>query len=156
MREELGSTYKYKFELIRILVLRLIHFALKLQPPEYAITKPRNAAQRIANLFMELLDRQFPLNEQNTKMYFRTPAEYSRQLNIHINYLNRVVKQTTGRTTSQIISDRILQEAKLMLKNNQHSVAEIAYSLGFAEASHFSNFFRKHQHTTPSKFRESI
>jgi AraC family transcriptional regulator, transcriptional activator of pobA len=68
--------------------------------------------------------------------------------------LNRAVKETTEKTTSQIIGERVLQESKILLKHSNWNVSEIAYALGFTEVTHFNNFFKKHTLITPSKFRK--
>lgn len=69
------------------------------------------------------------------------------------NYLNRAIKETTQKTTSQIIEERVLQEAKILLKHSNWNIAEIAYALGFTEVTHFNNFFKKNIQMSPSKFR---
>ncbi|MES2487075.1 MAG: helix-turn-helix domain-containing protein, partial [Bacteroidota bacterium] len=46
-----------------------------------------------------------------------------------------------------------LQEAKILLKHTDWNIAEISNSLGFEEAAHFNNFFKKQTTFTPSKFR---
>jgi AraC family transcriptional regulator, transcriptional activator of pobA len=76
-------------------------------------------------------------------------------LGIHINHLNKVLKETTGRSTTEIINGRIAEEAKLLLKQTQWNVSEIAFALGFDEVAHFSNFFKKHTGLSPLKFRNS-
>jgi len=150
---EFNSEYKYKYDLIRNLVFELIHFGLKLQPATIIEKQNINASQRIANLFSELLERQFPIEESHTHVQLRTASDFANQLNVHVNHLNRAVKETIQKTTSQLISERILQEAKVLLKHSSWNVGEIAYSLGFAEMTHFNNFFKKHMQTSPLKFR---
>ena len=153
MFEELGSDYKYKFDLIRNLIFELLHFAHK----EHTLSEPQHpsmdASRRITLLFLELLERQFPINDNHTEIHFRTPAEFAHQLNVHVNHLNRALKESTDKTTSQIIADRILQEAKILLKHSTWNISEISYALGFAEPTHFSNFFRKHCGISPSQFK---
>lgn len=51
------------------------------------------------------------------------------------------------------ITERILYEAKILLKQSDWNIAEIAHVLGFAEASHFNNYFKKHTRLTPTQFR---
>jgi len=63
-------------------------------------------------------------------------------LNVHVNHLNRAIKETTDKTTSQIIAERILQESKILLKHSSWTVSEIAYALGYHEVTHFNNFFK--------------
>ena len=86
--------------------------------------------------------------------YIRSASDFAEQLNVHVNHLNRAVKDTTGKTTTQVIAERLIQEAKVLLKHSKWNVGEIAYALGFTEVTHFNNFFKKHLHTSPLKFRE--
>ena len=72
---------------------------------------------------------------------------------MHVNHLNRAVKETTDKTTSQLIAERILQEAKILLKHSNWGVSEVAYALDFTEVTHFNNFFKKHVELSPLKFR---
>ena len=83
----------------------------------------------------------------------RSAADYALHLNIHVNHLNRAVGETTGKTTTQIIAERVLQEAKVLLKHTSWSISEIAYALGYSEVTHFSNFFKKHIQISPLQFR---
>jgi len=55
--------------------------------------------------------------------------------------------------TEALLAERILQEAKILLKHSAWTVSEIAYSLGFTEVTHFNNFFKKHVQLSPLKFR---
>ena len=131
----------------------LLHFAMKMQPSTNFNRHQINASQRISTLFMELLERQFPIEENHPRVSLRSASDFAQQLNIHVNHLNRAVKDTTRKTTSQIIAERILQEAKILLKHSQWNVSEIAYALGFTEVTHFNNFFKKHVEVSPVKFR---
>jgi AraC family transcriptional activator of pobA len=74
-------------------------------------------------------------------------------LAVHVNHLNRVLKETTGHTTTALISRRLAQEAKLLLKQTAWSISEIADSLGFADVAHFCTFFKRHAGQTPGDFR---
>lgn len=152
MFEEIGSDYMYKYDVLRNLFFELLHFALKL-PAAKVERQPINASQRISNLFLELLERQFPIDEDHQSINLRSASNFASQLNVHVNHLNRAVKKTTDKTTSQIIADRILQEAKILLKHSPWNVSEIANALGFAETTHFNNFFKKHVELSPLKFR---
>ncbi|WP_407524774.1 helix-turn-helix transcriptional regulator [Lacibacter sp. MH-610] len=154
MFEELKSDYVHKYDILRTLVLELIHMALKMQPNS-DISGPQqfSSSQRIATMFMELLERQFPIDEHHPEVTLRAPSDFAAQLNVHVNHLNRAIKENTGKTTSQIIGERILQEAKILLKHSPWNVAEIAFALGFKEATHFNSFFKKQVQLTPLQFR---
>ena len=153
MYEEFNSDYVHKYDVLRNLVFELLHFAMKMQPTAMFDKQPLNASQRIATLFLELLERQFPIDENHPSVNIRSASEFANQLNVHVNHLNRAVKETTQKTTTQIIAERILQEAKILLKYSHWQIAGIAYALGFTEVPHFNNFFKKHTQINPSKFR---
>jgi AraC-like DNA-binding protein len=153
MESELDSDYIHKYDAIRNLIYELIHFAMKTRPSTRIEQLPINASQRIYWLFLELLERQFPIDENHTEIKLRTASDFADQLNVHVNHLNRAVKETSGKTTSNLIVERLLQEAKIMLKQSKWNVAEIAFSLGFTEVTHFNNFFKKHTEMSPVKFR---
>jgi AraC family transcriptional activator of pobA len=112
-----------------------------------------NASQRIATLFLELLERQFPIEENHPKINLRSASDFANQLNVHVNHLNRAVKETTLKTTTQLIAERVLQEAKILLRHSKWNIAEIAFALGFTEVTHFNNFFKKYTEVSPSKYR---
>jgi AraC family transcriptional regulator, transcriptional activator of pobA len=153
MFEEINSDYLHKYDVLRNLVFELLHYAMKMQPTTNFNQQPINASQRISTLFMELLERQFPIDENHPSVSLRSASDFANQLNVHVNHLNRAIKETTQKTTTQIIAERILQESKILLKYSNWNVAEIAYSLGFTEVTHFNNFFKKQTLINPSKFR---
>jgi len=152
MYKELGTDYKYKYDLLRNLVLELIHYGQKLQPM-LAANSAQNASERISSLFIELLERQFPLESLHQRLNLRSAKDYADRLAVHVNHLNKVLKEVTGNTTTQIIGNRIIQEAKILLKQTNWNIAEISYTLGYDDLAHFSNFFKKQTSFTPVAFR---
>ncbi|ADB36549.1 helix-turn-helix domain-containing protein [Spirosoma linguale] len=152
MEKELASDYAYKYDLLRNYVLELIHYGQKLQPAT-SLYPTHTASARVSSLFIELLERQFPIESPQQKLSLRTARDYADRLSVHVNHLNKVLKENTGKTTTDIISSRIVQEAKILLKQTDWNVSEIAYSLGFEEVAHFSNFFRKQTSLSPVAFR---
>lgn len=154
MMEEINSDYIHKYDVLRNLVFELLHFAMKMQPSARLAQQPMNASQRISTLFLELLERQFPIDDSPPAIRFRSASDFAAQLSVHTNHLNRAVKETTNKTTTQVIAERILQEAKILLKHSAWSVSEIAFALGFTEVTHFNNFFKKQTQLSPTKFRQ--
>ena len=153
MFEEINSEYKHKYDVLRTLVFELLHFAMKMQPSVKIDKQQINASRRISALFLELLERQFPVDENHPKISIRSASDFANQLAIHVNHLNRSVKETTRKTTTMIISERILQESKVLLKHSALSVSDVALAFGFTEVTHFNNFFKKHTQLSPLKFR---
>jgi len=153
MIAEINTDYAYKYDLLRALVQQLVHKAMRLKPNESIVPQSHSANDRITSLFTELLERQFPIESPMQRMKLRVPAEFAAHLSVHINHLNRVLKTITGKTTSQLIAERILQEARTLLKHTDWNISEIGYCLGFDEPSHFIAFFKRTMQTTPKVFR---
>ena len=70
-------------------------------------------------------------------------------LNVHVNYLNRAVKEVTGKPTTTHITERIISEAKALLQHTDWNIADIAYALGFEYPTYFNNFFKRLTGTNP-------
>jgi len=138
MFQEINSDYIHKYDMLRTFVFELLHFAMKMQPSDNFEKQQVNASQRISTLFLELLERQFPIDDNHQKINLRSASDFAHQLNVHVNHLNRAVKETANKTTSQIVAERILQESKVLLKHSNWNVSEIAYALGFTEVTHFN------------------
>lgn len=155
MLQEMIGEYKHRYDLIRNYLNVLLHEGMKLEEPDsFQISK--NASARITELFQELLERQFPIDSPHTRLELTTAKMFAKQLFVHTNHLNRSVKVETGRTTTQIISERILVESRALLHHTNWSVSEIAYSLGFESQAYFTSFFKKTTDFTPSDYRKSI
>jgi AraC family transcriptional activator of pobA len=152
MYKEISSDYAYKYDLLRNYVLELIHYGQKLQPAT-ALYPSHTASARVSSLFAELLERQFPIESPHQKLGLRTAKDYADRLAVHVNHLNKVLKENTGKTTTSIISARVVQEAKILLKQTDWNISEISYCLGFEQVAHFSNFFRKQTSLAPLAFR---
>ena len=152
MRKELSSNYVYKYDLLRNYIVELIHYGQKLQPAT-VLHPTHTASGRISSLFVELLERQFPIESPLQRLKLRTAKDFADGLSVHVNHLNKVLKETTGQTTTELITGRIIREAKILLKQTDWNVSEIAYSLGFEEVAHFSNFFKRQTRLAPLGFR---
>ena len=85
----------------------------------------------------------------------RKVTHYASLLAVSANHLNRTVKEITGKTASESISEMLLQEAKAILKYTDATVSEIAYQLDFSEPAAFNRFFRKMTGDTPMTFRKN-
>ena len=152
MITEQDSSYAFKDELIRNYLSLIIHEALKMQPPE-SNPKEKNAAQRITSVFLELLERQFPIESVEHPLQLKTAQDFASNLSVHVNHLNSSVKEITGKSTTTHITDRIIHEAKALLQHTNWSIAEIAYALGFEYPTYFNNFFKKKTGQIPKSVR---
>src|SRR3954468_19095333 len=152
MIAEQKSDYAYKGDLIRNYINLIIHEALKLQPSEN-YDQHKNAASRLTAVFLELLERQFPIESADNPLRLKTAQDYAAALHVHVNYLNRAVKEVTGKSTTTHITERIVSEAKALLQHTAWNVADIAYALGFEYATYFNNFFKRLTGTNPKSLR---
>ena len=152
MIEEQKSDYAYKGDLMRNYINLIIHEALKLQPSEH-FDQHKNAASRLTSVFLELLERQFPVESSENPLRLKTAQDYAKHLNVHVNYLNRAVKEVTGKPTTTHIAERIVSEAKALLLHTGWNIADIAYALGFEYTTYFNNFFKKLTGTNPKTLR---
>ena len=148
-----GADYDYKNELLKSCIELIIQEAIRIQPPQKGLHH-KNAASRITNLFMDLLERQFPIESTEAPLRLRTAQDFAGSLSVHINYLNRAVKEVTGKPTSVHIADRIAAEAKALLLYTDWNVADIAYGLGFEYPTYFNNYFKRVTGLTPKSLRK--
>jgi AraC-like DNA-binding protein len=154
MLDEINSDFTYKYDVLRNLILELVYIALKMQPAIGNQYTDSTGSLRVASLFTELLERQFPVESAEQKVRLRSPNDFANHLSVHVNHLNRSLKEITGKTTSKLIADRIVQEARVLLKFTDWNISEIAWCLGFEEPPHFINFFKKNTLLTPNSFRK--
>jgi AraC family transcriptional activator of pobA len=152
MLEEQGTDYLFKNDLIRSYINLIVHEALRMQPAENFI-QYKGAAARTTSLFLDLLERQFPIESIDHPLKLRTAQDFATQLSVHVNHLNRSVKEVTGKPTTAHVADRIISEAKALLHHTDWSVAEIAYALGFEYPTYFNNYFKRITGTIPKSQR---
>lgn len=108
--------------------------------------RPENDhAQAILLEFKQLIN-------QKHKEWHAT-SDYAKALSISADYLNRIVKSKTDKTTKEHIQSRIIVAAKRLLHFTDLSSKEIGFELGFSEAANFSAFFKKCVGISPSAFR---
>ena len=84
----------------------------------------------------------------------RQPIEYyAQKMNISAIYLAECVKKVTSKTAKQVIDQYLIMESKSLLKQSNNSIAEIAYALGFEDASYFVKYFKRYTGLTPKQFK---
>lgn len=147
------SNYPLRYHSIRNHLAAIFHHVLEINQDEIqAVELPSNV--RLYKKFDELLNTQFPLDSPAHPLVLKTPSDFATRLNIHVNHLNSSVKSVTNQTTTQIIKQKIVEEAKSLLLYTDWDIAEVGYTLGFEEPAHFNNFFKKHAQTSPLKFKQ--
>jgi AraC family transcriptional regulator, transcriptional activator of pobA len=102
------------------------------------------AQQRLDEL-VELLETQI--------VTYKKVSQYAKLLNLSSYQLNAITKQTLGKTCSELINEYIILESKRYLRATANQVNQIAYHLGYEDASYFIRFFKKHTAYSPEAFR---
>ncbi|MDQ0594180.1 AraC family transcriptional activator of pobA [Chryseobacterium ginsenosidimutans] len=115
-----------------------------------------NRSSQIVKSFKQLLEKHYrDLSSDKTETVFRV-QDYAQAQNLHPNYLSSVIKSKTGKSIATWIAEKTISEAKALLQNSSISIKEITFKLGFSEAAHFSNYFKKHTETTPAQYRKEV
>ena len=83
-------------------------------------------------------------------------SEYAELLNISPKALAKITKNHFNKTLTNLISERIIIEAKRELYLTNKSVKEIAYALGYDDEHYFSRFFKKKMDISPTLYRETV
>lgn len=80
-------------------------------------------------------------------------TEYAEMMAISPNHLNKCVKMTLGKSAHDLLNEMLLLEAKVLLKQTNLTVTEIAYKIGKNEISDFARFFKSQTGMKPSEYR---
>jgi AraC family transcriptional activator of pobA len=83
-------------------------------------------------------------------------SAYATQLHISAGHLSEVIKAQTGRPAIKHLHERLVLEARRLLLHTQQPLKEIAYDLGFQDASYFNRFFKREAGLTPADYRTSV
>jgi AraC-like DNA-binding protein len=84
------------------------------------------------------------------------PADYAKLLNVTVKTLNRTAKQHLGKTVGEMISERIITQAKHELYLSDKAIKQIAPELGFHDVAYFSRFFKVRTTVSPDVYRKSF
>ncbi|HTF28944.1 MAG TPA: AraC family transcriptional regulator [Flavitalea sp.] len=154
-REHHGSSpYKNK-----IIGSSLVTLLLKIKEcffQDYNPIYEGNRGSQIVKTFKQNLEQHFrDLASGKTDTQLRV-QDYADKQFLHVNYLSSVITSKTGKSISAWIADKTIAEAKVMLQDKLLNIKEIAGRLGFLEASHFSNYFKKNTSQSPAEYRKRI
>ncbi|MDB5157101.1 MAG: AraC family transcriptional regulator [Mucilaginibacter sp.] len=83
-------------------------------------------------------------------------SAYADMLNISAGHLSEVVKEQSGKPAITHIHERLMLETKRLLFHTDQSIKEIAFGLGFEDASYFNRFFKRLSDQTPAGYRKHI
>ncbi len=127
------------------------------------ITASRLKTEQQQEVTANLPNTREPFILQNLKdaieLHFRTkhsPSQYADVLNITSKALAKLAKTHFNKTLTDMISERIIIEAKRELYLTNKTVKEIAYELGYDDEHYFSRFFKVNADVSPQMYRETV
>ncbi|HVU57273.1 MAG TPA: helix-turn-helix domain-containing protein [Puia sp.] len=144
---EYKNVFLFKTEILnRYIKIFLIHISRYFEYDLKLVQRTRN--RELVQKFMYALDRNY--RQKKTVSY------YAGLLFVTPNYLNVIIKRSTGYPASHHIRTRVVAEAKRMAVNTSSSMKEIAYCLGFEDTAHFSKFFKSTSGSNFSEFKKEM
>jgi AraC family transcriptional regulator, regulatory protein of adaptative response / methylphosphotriester-DNA alkyltransferase methyltransferase len=112
--------------------------------------------EEIATAFLQLADTHIAdlLGKKADRLYHA--KHFAALLFIHPRHLTTTVKEVLGRSVCDIMEERIVHEAQLLLQNTNASVADIAYTFCYNEPTNFIKFFKGMCGQTPLQYRKRL
>lgn len=145
LHKEFYTKSSYRTQILQSFLLSLL-FKCKNLNDEY------NEKQSKPSKKQDLLFR-FKNLVNNCYLTHKQVSEYADKLFVTANHLNDSVKEQTGKTAKEFISEKTILEAKKALQYSTDDVAQIAFNLGFEEPTNFIRFFKTQTNLTPKAFR---
>ena len=146
--EELNTSDDIQSEVLLVLLKRFIIYVTKLAKTGYAPTKKMKQEKfHTIRKFNLLVEANFK-SQHSVSFYAERLCKAPKTLSNFFAAYN-------SKSPSQVIQERILMEAKRLLSYTDRPVKQITFELGFEDVSYFSNFFKKHTHSSPVDFRNS-
>lgn len=145
--KEKMSSHKHKGELIALKIVELLILN------ERWFTEEQNLDENLPSI--DFIKKFVGLIEANL-INQRSVSYYAKQLNVHPNYLNSLIKKHTGLTAKESIQNMLLLETKYLLHSTNLSIKEIANRMGFSDPNYFTVFFKKFEKTSPANYRSSF
>ncbi len=143
---EYKNENKITCSIVTVYLLALFTELMRYYTPSVSVKK--NTALMITQNFKDALSRHIYEKQKVT--------EYADMLNVSPNHLNKCVKLTTGQSAQDILNEMILLEAKVLLKQTDMQISEIAYKLSQQNHSDFSRFFKAKTGITPKDYKQNM
>ena len=141
---------KHTRELIVSNIELLLNYCLRFYDRQFITREEINHG--VVKKFLGLLDEY--LNDKAAHEGLPTVAYFAGECCLSTGYFGTLVKTETGRTAKDLISDRLLAKAKVLLQTESLTVAQVSWSLGFEYPQHFVRFFKQRTGQTPREYRK--
>ena len=105
-----------------------------------------DAEVQLLRRFVDVLERDFARHHD--------VGHYADELRVPPAALSRALADVTGRTTKELVTDRVMLEAARLLRFTDLSVGEVAFRIGLGDQLYFSRAFKRHYGEAPMAYRE--
>lgn len=112
---------------------------------EEHIPLPHTAGERLSRRFLQMVTQHYKTGA--------SLAFYASELGITPTHLTRAVKVATGKTAADLLTERVVYAARVLLETTPHPARNIAQHLGFGSAAYFTRFMQQHTGHSPSQLR---
>ena len=82
-------------------------------------------------------------------------ADAAAAVDLSRNYLAHLIKKETGKTFTDLITERRMEKAQELLAHTSLRVSEVAATVGFEDEAYFARRFRQCFRLAPSEYRLS-
>jgi len=130
---------------VHILLLRIREIY---RPHAKKINETATRSMKIAGQFKRLVEKNF--------IEMREVSQYAALLHITPKHLSDVMKDHTGKSPKEIITDILLLEAKVLLGSTDLTATEIAHRMHYTDQAHFSHFIKQHTGCSPMELRKKL
>lgn len=141
-----STSHPYRREKLQALLLAFLFDCKALYEHYRRSLEGEGMKSSLVTRFQQLLEQHY-LTKQSVK-------EYAAMLQVSPNHLSKVVSSSIGRKAGDFITDRMVLEAKNLLRYSDLSIAEISDYLGFSEPTHFTRFFKNKADVKPLEYRQ--
>lgn len=148
IKEEFAHKDEAQMEMLKALLKRFIIKCTRLARAQFSNHLISTQELDMVRLFSALVEKHFKS--------LHKVSDYANLMNKSAKTLANVFNALGEKTPLQIIHDRIVLEAKKLLLYTDHSVKEVAFSLGFTDPTQFSRLFKNITHTAPADFKKKI
>jgi AraC family transcriptional activator of pobA len=138
--------HPYRPEITRAAFIMLLYELEFIYEKQHLIIKARQSRKQELNLLFQNLVFCNYKEHRNVQFYADTLCVSSK-------HLTETIKEVTGRTSGEWIEDAVILEAKVLLRDQQISVARVAEYINFPDQSSFGKYFKKHTGLSPSDYR---
>ncbi|MCJ8209106.1 helix-turn-helix domain-containing protein [Mucilaginibacter sp. RS28] len=139
----------YRTEICRSILTAMLYEVASIYEDQHIIIKNKQSRKQELNMQFQNLVFQHYKEHRNVQYY-------ADELCVSPKHLTETIKEVTGKTAGEWIDDAVVLEAKVLLRNHEISIAQVADEVHFPDQSSFGKYFKKHTGHSPTEFRDKV